>query len=222
LTISKGTRPARDRSAKSAGPQRGPQKRSKRTRQAILEAALRVIARRGVGASTFREVANDAEVSLGVVTYHFPNRRDLLTAAFALHLETTDQRGSSFSEEHGRALREKLRSGESIADAVVELLRSLVEDERDSFIASHELTLELTRDSELALSVKSALTAHRTIVAQMVAAAGSEDAELDGEILSAAFEGLALKWLAHPGDAQFEARLRRVVARLMSKFDVRR
>ena len=155
---------------------------------------------------------------MGVVTYHFPNRRDLLSAAFALHLEQTDERGRSFSEEQRAALQAQIRSGEPMTDAVVALLRSLVEDDRESFIASHELTLELTRDAELAERVQSSLADHRTLVEQMVAETGSEDAELDGEILSAAFEGLALKWLVHGGDAAFEERLRRVVTRLLGKF----
>ena len=34
-------------------------------------------------------------------------------------------------------------------------------------------------------------------------AAGSEKPELDAEILSAAFQGLALKWLVRPEDPEF-------------------
>ncbi len=203
----------------SPAPPRAPQKRAERTRLAILEAALRTIARRGVGAARFRDVALEAGVSLGVVTYHFPKRRDLLTAAFELHLTQTDARGQSFSEEQRDAVRAQLRAGQPTTDAVVALLRALVHDDRDSFIASLELTLELTRDPELAERVQPLLAEHRTIVEQMVAETGSDDAELDAEILSAAFEGLALKWLTHRGDAEFEDRLRRVVTRLLSKFD---
>jgi AcrR family transcriptional regulator len=206
-------------SSRSAASPRAPQERAERTRLAILEAALRLIARRGVGATRFRDVADAAHVSLGVVTYHFPKRRDLLSAAFAFHLEQTDRQGRSFSDAYGKALRERALPTDEATDAVIALLRSFVEDERDSFIASHELTLELTRDEDLARRVRAALDTHRSVVERMVASAGSEDAQLDAEILSAAFEGLALKWLVHRGDAVFEERLRRVVARLLSKFE---
>lgn len=196
---------------------RGPQRRGDRTRRQILEAALTVIARRGLGSTTFRHVADEAGVGLGVITYHFPSRRELLTAAFALHLEQTDAEGRAFSDAHAEAWRSRGLSLDEMTDAVVDLLERLVSDDRDSFVASHELTLELTRDSKLARDVQDALSSHRRVIEQLVASTGSAEPELEAEILSAAFEGLALKWLAHADDPAFVLRLRRVVRHLMQK-----
>jgi AcrR family transcriptional regulator len=193
------------------------QARGERTRRAILEAALRVIARRGLGAATIREVAKEAGASLGVVTYHFPSRRSLLSAGFSLHLEQTDAQGRSFSEDYAPAWQAEDRSLEDMTDAAVALLARMVHDERDSFVASHELTLQLTRDPELARDVQGALSAHRGVVEEIVAGIGSAEPGLDAEILSAAFEGLALKWLSRPDDPEFVAHLRRVISRLLSK-----
>ena len=198
--------------------ERGPQKRAERTRRNVLEATLRLIARSGLGAVRFRAVSDEAGVSLGVITYHFPNRRDLLSAAFALHLEQSDEEASAFTELLGVAWKAGEVSLDDATDGVVRLLSSFVHDDRDSFIAGHELTLELTRDPSLVSSVQDSLSAHHRIVSALVEQVGSTVPEPDAEILSAAFQGLALKWLAHPDDPEFEERLRLVVRRMLEKF----
>ena len=203
---------------KRAASERGPQKRGEHTRRTILEATLRLIARLGLGSVTFREVALEAGVSLGVTTYHFASRVDLLAAAFALHLEQIDAQGQAFSRALERADPDQPPDLDTRAQAVLSLLRQLVFDDRDSFIAGQELTLELSRDSQLAARIQGALSDHRSEVTEMVALVGSSEPELDGEILSATFEGLALKWLARPNDPEFEKRLGRVVRQLLGKY----
>jgi AcrR family transcriptional regulator len=197
---------------------RGPQKRGELTRQNLLEAALRLIAREGLGAVRMRAVAEEARVSLGVTTYHFPSRRDLLSAAFELHLLQTDAAGGEFSEQFGAAWQADSLTLDELTDAVVRLLSFFVHDERDSFVASQELTLEVSRDPVLASRVKHALSNHHRLVVEMVESVGSPEPELDGEILSATLQGLALKWLSREGDPEFEKRLRKVVRRLMERF----
>ncbi|MEO3752891.1 TetR family transcriptional regulator [Streptomyces sp. B6B3] len=50
-------------------------------RQRIVDAAVRVVAERGVGALSHRVVAAEADVPLGSTTYHFTGRDELLLAA---------------------------------------------------------------------------------------------------------------------------------------------
>src|SRR5262249_33455336 len=50
-------------------------------REALLQAAVEVIADKGVHAVTMRAVAEHADVSPGTVTYHFESADDLLVAA---------------------------------------------------------------------------------------------------------------------------------------------
>src|SRR5258706_3923996 len=52
----------------------------------ILEAALRVVAVGGPDAITFRRIAAGARVPLGLLTYYFDSREDLLREAFRLYL----------------------------------------------------------------------------------------------------------------------------------------
>ncbi len=201
---------------------RGPQARGDRTRRRILEAALTSIAQRGAGSLRVRDVAAEADVSLGVVTYHFPTRRALLTAAFVLHLKETDAPGLGLGETHGPRLVAGELGLEPMTDVVMEMLRRMVHDDRDVFLAGQELTLEITRDARFAETVRPALTAHRHAIEQLVVAIGSGEPTLDGEILSAAFEGFGLKWITHPDDPEFETRLRASVRRLLEKLLVTR
>jgi AcrR family transcriptional regulator len=207
-----------DSKREKESPRRGPQARGERTRRRILGATLALIARQGAGSFTIREVATEAGVSLGVTTYHFPSRAELLKAAFELHLEETDAEGVALGEAHAPALVSNELGLDEMTDAVMAMLSRMVHEERDVFIAGQELTLEMTRDPKLAETVRSALSAHRTVVERLMQAIGSDAPELDAEILSASFEGFGLKWIVHPDDPEFEARLRASVRRLLERF----
>lgn len=50
-------------------------------REAILEAALAVLARDGISGVTMRAVAREADVALGLATYHFDDKAGLVAAA---------------------------------------------------------------------------------------------------------------------------------------------
>jgi DNA-binding transcriptional regulator YbjK len=52
-----------------------------RRRERIIEAAVRVVAARGISGLTHRRAADEADVPLGSTTYHFASRDDLLAAA---------------------------------------------------------------------------------------------------------------------------------------------
>lgn len=66
----------------SAAPERRPRDPAGR-RQAIIEAATRVIARRGLGQLTHRRVAVEADVPVGSTTYYFSDLAELREAALA-------------------------------------------------------------------------------------------------------------------------------------------
>jgi len=70
-----------------------PMRKGERTRQAILDAAEEEFARSGFEAVTIRQVADLSKQSLGVVTYHFPNKELLFEAVVARRAdELTQQR----------------------------------------------------------------------------------------------------------------------------------
>jgi AcrR family transcriptional regulator len=59
-------------------------KKGEITRLEILEATLQVIVNKGVHNTTFRAVADEANLKLSLVSYHFPDRTKLLRDAVAM------------------------------------------------------------------------------------------------------------------------------------------
>ncbi|KAF1054989.1 MAG: HTH-type transcriptional regulator RcdA [Stenotrophomonas maltophilia] len=60
---------------------------SEQRRQAILDAAMRLIVRDGVRAVRHRAVAAEAGVPLSATTYYFKDIQDLITDTFSLFVE---------------------------------------------------------------------------------------------------------------------------------------
>jgi hypothetical protein len=89
----------------------------------ILEAALRVVAEGGPDAITFRRVAADAEVPLGLLTYHFDSREDLLRQAFRLYLSEAVAFMSGIEDEKSP------HTPESVVDMVLEITRREFSDD---------------------------------------------------------------------------------------------
>ena len=61
---------------------RGTRTRGGQTRQKILDATLRVIAREGVRGTTHRAIASEAGVQLSLTTYYFKDLNELISLAF--------------------------------------------------------------------------------------------------------------------------------------------
>src|SRR3970282_642561 len=51
-------------------------------RQAILEAAMKVFARRGYAAASMRAIAREANIAQGAIYLYFPSKRDILLALY--------------------------------------------------------------------------------------------------------------------------------------------
>lgn len=54
------------------------------TQEHILDAAMSCISRDGIDGASMRSVAREADVSLGLLSYHFDDKRSLIVAAFEL------------------------------------------------------------------------------------------------------------------------------------------
>ncbi len=55
---------------------------STNTQEHILDAVMSVIMREGVGGASMRTVAEEADVSVGLLSYHFDDKDSLITAAY--------------------------------------------------------------------------------------------------------------------------------------------
>ena len=105
-------------------------------RQALLEAAVHVVATRGLRHLTYRSVAQQAGVAHGLVAHHFGTRDALLEAALEFSL---DNSVGSISADPGSGDLDALFAG------VVEMVQSNPDDQAFQY----ELILEARRRPEL-------------------------------------------------------------------------
>lgn len=97
----------------------------------ILEATLTVIINEGVRGATYRRIAEQARLSPGTLTYHFPQSDALLTGAFSHMVDTIS-----------RAFRERMyeaKDRESACEAVVDLICGDIWASKRHLLLSFEL-----------------------------------------------------------------------------------
>ena len=70
------------------GAPRRPRRHDPGRRDRLIDAALTVIAERGVAGTTHREIARAADVPLGSMTYHFGSLNEVLAEAFTRHADS--------------------------------------------------------------------------------------------------------------------------------------
>lgn len=123
--------PKGDTSTKTVGEnrRRGPNDRDRPAR--IAEAAIAVIAERGVEGLTHRSVALRAGVPLGSTTYHFATLDDLLGAA----LRTAAERNTA----NLRAWDAALPQGADLAAALADLTTTWLTEKRSQTMVEYEL-----------------------------------------------------------------------------------
>jgi TetR/AcrR family acrAB operon transcriptional repressor len=74
-------------------------------RDQILDAAERLVARRGWAQTSFAEICREADVSNGVLTYHFKDKDDLFLALFERSaLRWRDHLEEGLCGDHGAAI----------------------------------------------------------------------------------------------------------------------
>lgn len=109
------------------------------TRDALLEAALRVVAKEGVRGVTHRKVAAEAGVSLSATSYHLSSIESLIHESFIRFVDSMLERLTP------RLL--KSDTPDEMADALIFSLDTILEDQ-DNVILMYELYAQGARDPE--------------------------------------------------------------------------
>jgi DNA-binding transcriptional regulator YbjK len=173
-------------------------------RELLLDAAVSVIATRGVSELTHRSVAAEAAVSLASVTYHFPGIDDLRSAAF-------DFAGSRV----GLAFRALVESQGADVSGIPELTAdyvvALVGENRKDTLAVYELILAASHDGALKSVVREL---DGRLADLLVPYVGTRATALT---VGSSIQGLILTHLAG-GALDQTAALREAVADLIGRF----
>lgn len=176
-------------------------------REAILEAAVREIAGKGVRGFRVEKVAADAGVSPPLLYYHFADRHGLIRAALA----NAGERAPSSALRTGLA-------GANAYEAIGNALAAEFSDEpgvRDNAVVWGEVTASAVFDPELREEAHRVMAAWRSEVAGAIEAGVAEgsihedvDAGAAAEILVSLVDGLCTRLLS--GDLE-EARARELL-----------
>ena len=180
---------------------------SRRTREAIVAATVRIVAREGVAAVTHRRVAAEAGVALSSTTWHYATKTDILQAA----LHWTGRR----EVDRIGAIADRLGGADfdlsAWADELGEWLVEQVTSEREIAVALYRLQVEL-------LDSDGAATVHhewgeglRAVGERALAHSPTTTPELDVPLIVAALDGLRMGALS--SGEQDVGRLRLVVRR---------
>ena len=164
-------------------------------RSAILEAAIKVIARRGVRGLRVEQVAAEAGVAVSLIYYYFDNRNGLVRAT----LEHANERAATVAAPaDGGAL--------SGREAVERTLLAELDDSdhvRDTSVVWGEVLASAMFEPELRDQLREASETWSELVAAAIAegvADGSIPADVDAqasaERLTALVDGLSARWLA--------------------------
>lgn len=177
-------------------------------RDALLAAALEVVAERGVGATTHRLVAARAGVPLSTTSYFFGSIDELLLEA----LRTFAARSITRLEAATAAMVEHDLAPDAAIDAFVALLLAVPETE---LVAQFEAYVEASRRPELRADLIAVLDAFQTPVRAALAAAGVARADEAARAFVALVDGFALHRVVRGAGPQGDAQPLREALRLL-------
>ncbi|AYC32016.1 TetR family transcriptional regulator [Pseudomonas cavernae] len=184
---------------------------SEQRRQAILDAAMRIIVREGVRAVRHRAVAAEAEVPLSATTYYFKDINDLITDTFAQFVERSAEAMAAFWDRTeglllakvGRlngSVESRYQLADEIAGLAVEYVRQQLLTRRDHLLAECAFQQEALLNPRLHELVRS----HRQILVQGVThffqVLGSKQPEQDAKVLTGIIERMEYQGLLDGAD----------------------
>ena len=165
-------------------------------RQAILDAAMRIVVRDGVRGVRHRAVAAEAGVPLSATTYYFKDIDDLLSDAFAQYVERSAVFMAKLWSNTEDLLRDLIARGDGSPQARVELADEIarltadyvmhqLHTRRDHLVAEQAFRQEALLNPRLAELVR----AHQDILLQggrqMLEVLGSREPLQDAQVLTA-------------------------------------
>lgn len=181
--------------------ERTPNTKGARSREHVLEAALRVIGTSGTEAVTYRCVADEARLTRGAVAHHFPSREQIILQAFRHYIETVDASLSEISA----------RLDDDSIDGVIELLVRYHQREfRDParVLAEYELILFAARNEAVGREVRSWERALIDRLESRLNRAGADQPHQSAQLLLAVFRAFELDSLTGRDNNPEELRAR--------------
>lgn len=166
------------------------QDRSHARREALLRAAIELLAEGGARAVTHRAVATRAKVPLAATTYYFESIGQLTEEALRLHMT---ERVEELHE-----LAAGAAGGESVTEVAERFIDALIDREPTAVVAQFEVFLEAARNPALREVVAYALDASEALAKEILTALGARRPAVAATTLVAIVNGFALNRLGRP------------------------
>ncbi|MEV6338795.1 TetR family transcriptional regulator [Nocardia vinacea] len=157
-------------------------------RRALLAAAIRVVADRGLRNLTYRGVAREAGVTHGLVTHHFGSREALVREALQYALENSIVAITS-------------TPGTGRLDGLFDGLAEMAEQDPETQAFQYELILEARRRPELQEQVYELYATYRRALCSELEQGGFDASDSMVHLIFAALDGLVFQQIAS-GDSQ--------------------
>jgi TetR/AcrR family transcriptional regulator, regulator of biofilm formation and stress response len=174
------------------------QERSRRRRDALLRAAIELLAEGGVKAVTHRAVAKRAGVAVAATTYYFDSIQQLTEDALRLHVRERVAELRSITEQAAEG-------GRSVEAIALRFADALIGRQRELLIAQYEVYLEAARTPALRPTVADALEDFRALAEASLAALGAARPVEGAVAFIALIDGFSLHRMARPLDANTDA-----------------
>lgn len=180
---------------------------------AIADAAIHLVATRGLRGLTHRAVDTEAGLPPGSTSYYLRTRAALLTACVnrMLARDLAAQPGTTDASPP---------PADDLAELIVGMVLRLVRERADDQVARYELSLEASRQPELRDAIDQGGRQLRETLAGMLTALGIPDAERVAWPVAAMLDGLLYDRVAGTGrtlsPTDFETGVRRGVTALLS------
>jgi len=198
----------------------------KARREQILSAALRVIASDGVRAVRHRAVAKEAAVPLSATTYYFRDIHELITETFHSFAEQARAETGNLTLAMEAALArladgsQTTTSQENLLAAVTAILLSHIDQQvkaEEQRLIELAFRNEALRDAPLAQALLQSNRITLAAAEKLLTAAGSDDPEIDAELLYAVVLHLEYHRLLAKDSPEQRQRTARMVRRLFER-----
>jgi DNA-binding transcriptional regulator YbjK len=196
-------------------------------RDAIADAAIHLVATRGLRGLTHRAVDEAAGLPQGSTSYYLRTRNALLTAcvnrmlARDLGAQPANAPGASDpTRRTGTGGPTRPAAGSGLEELMVEMVVGLVRERTDDLVARYELSLEASRQPELRDAIIQGGRQLREGLAGMLSTLGIPDAEAAAWPVAAMMDGLMYDRVAGAGTTlspeAFESAVRRSLGALLT------
>jgi TetR/AcrR family transcriptional regulator, regulator of biofilm formation and stress response len=161
---------------------------SRRIREAIIAATVRIVAREGVAAVTHRRVAGEAGVALSSTTWHFAAKADILEAALHWTARREVERIRAIADRLGDTDFDPSAWAEELGDWLVEQVTS----EREIAVALYRLQVELLGSGRAPAVHREWGDELRAVGERVLEGSPTRTPELDVRLVVATLDGLRM------------------------------